>query len=622
MFTHATLFARWCLLLLLCIPVLAGLVGVIFPALGYFPAIGANGFSTQVFVTLFTLPDVWQMMMLSLFTGFGSTLLAVIAAFCILATFYQSSLLGKIQGVLSPFLVFPHAAAAIALLFVVSPSGIFAAIITRLNAYLSHVFTSPFTNGTLPINEMASISEMALPAANDGTLLYDDTGLSILIALSLKELPFIMLMTLSVMSQPLVKKKLTGYVQVGTALGYSPTASFFKLVLPTIYSQIKLPLLAVLVFATSNVEIPLILGPNNPSTLAVAIMHWFNHIDLSMRLLASSAAVVQVAVSAVAVMLFLGGEQLVKHVGKRSLSSGNRYFADAALRACGFTVMAVYIILICAVVYTVVTYSFAKQWHFPLLLPEGLTLLHWDTAISALASPLINSLLLGVMVSTTSITLVLFTLESEQLKPARTFASNAFSASLFLPLLVPGVAFLYGLVWFQQLVFQDAVWFHTYIAHMVYVVPYVFLSMAVAYRRLDNRYAMVAQSLGKTPWQVFYHVKLPSLFSAIMVAWALGLAISFSQYLPTLLASGGTIPTITTEAVASVSGSSTRLTAVYVIIQAVMPLLGFMIAWYIPAFAMKKQRRQMHSEGSLDYVDANTVHKERMANIRTKTTRA
>ena len=598
MFTHITLVARWCLLLLLCIPVLAGLVGVIFPALGYFPAIGANAFSTQVFAALFDLPDIWQMMWLSLFTGVGSTLLAVIAAFCILATFYQSSLLGKIQGVLSPFLVFPHAAAAISLLFVVSPSGIFAAVTTRLNAYFSHAFTTPFVN---------EISEMALPAANDGTLLYDSLGLSILIALSLKELPFILLMTLSVMSQPLVKKKLTGYVKVGTALGYSPTASFFKLVLPTIFSQIKLPLLAVLVFATSNVEIPLILGPNNPSTLAVAIMHWFNHIDLSMRLLASSAAVVQVAVSAVAVLLFFGIERLVTYTGKRSLSGGNRYFADAVLRTCGFVIMAFYIILICTVVYTVVVYSLAKQWHFPLLLPEGLTLLHWNTATSALTTPLINTLLLGVLVSTTSLVLVLFTLESEQLKPARAVAENAFSVSLFLPLLVPGVAFLYGLVWFQQLVFQNAVWFHTYVAHMVYVVPYVFLSMAVAYRKFDNRYAMVAKSLGKTPWQVFYHVKLPSLFSAIMVAWALGLAISFSQYLPTLLASGGTLPTVTTEAVASVSGSSTRLTAVYVIIQAVMPLIGFMIAWYMPAIATRRRSRQMlvsdtHSNRSADPV--------------------
>lgn len=571
MFAQLTRFARWCLLLLLCIPVLAGLVGVAFPALGYFPAIGANTFSLDTFKTLFSLDDIWQMVWLSLFTGVGSTLLAMASAFLLLASFYQSNWLNKIQGLLSPFLVFPHAAAAIALLFVFSPSGIFARI-------------------------AAVGTNSAIPGADNAFFPYDPAGLSVLLALSLKELPFILLMALSVMSQPLVKSKLSGYIKVGTALGYSPVATFFKLVMPTVFTQIRLPILAVLVFATSNVEIPLILGGNNPSTLAVAIMHWFNHIDLSMRLLASSAAVLQVAVSGLALLLLLGVERIVIYAGRKRLAKGSRRFFDRLVQCAAYSTVALYIALIGVVIYSVIMYSIAKQWLYPDLLPQGTTLLHWRTALETLATPLSNSLLLGILVSTSALGLVLFTLESEQLKPAGVNADRAFSVSLFLPLLVPGVAFLYGLVWFQQLVLQDAVWFHTYIAHMVYVVPYVFLSMAVAYRKFDIRYAMVAQSLGKTPWQVFYHIKLPSLFSAIMVAWALGLAISFSQYLPTLLASGGTIATITTEAVASVSGSSTRLTAVYVIIQAVMPLVGFVIAWYLPAALVKTGSKVRTSE--------------------------
>ena len=562
MFAQFTRIMRWCLLLLLCIPVLAGLVGVIFPALGYFPAIGANSFSLDVFRTLFALDDIWHMVWLSLFIGVGATLLAMAGAFLLLATFYQSSWLEKVQGLLSPFLVFPHAAAAIALLFVLSPSGIFARL-------------------------MVLGGDDVPPVAGSSFFPYDEFGFSVLLALSLKELPFIILMALSVMSQPLIKKKLLCYVNVGSSLGYSTTASFFKLVAPSIFTQIKLPILAVLVFATSNVEIPLILGSNNPSTLAVAIMHWFNHIDLSMRLLASGAAVLQVAVSGVALLLFFAVEHFLMYLGKQSLIKGRRHGADALVRGIGYGIVSLYVILISTVIYAVVMYSIAKHWSFPALLPEGVTFLHWGTALEALATPLVNSLLLGMLVSTSAMLLVLFTLESEQLKPAARHANSAFSISLFLPLLVPGVAFLYGLVWFQQLVLQNAVWFHTYIAHMVYVVPYVFLSMAVAYRKFDNRYAMVAQSLGKTPWQVFYRIKLPLMLNAILVAWALGLAISFSQYLPTLLASGGTIATITTEAVASVSGSSTRLTAVYVIIQGAMPLIGFVIAWYLPGVLMK-----------------------------------
>jgi len=168
------------------------------------------------------------------------------------------------------------------------------------------------------------------------------------------------------------------------------------------------------------------------------------------------------------------------------------------------------------------------------------------------------------------------------------------------------------LVWFQQLLSVHSLGFHTYIAHMVYVLPYVYLSLAVSYQRFDNRYVMVAQNLGKSPFQVFWYVKLPALLNSVLVAWALGLAISFSQYLPTMLASGGAIPTVTTEAVASVSGSSVRLTAVYAVIQAVMPLLGFVIAWTLPKLiTLNRERRRTHNRRS-KRISSHMSRKERL----------
>lgn len=77
------------------------------------------------------------------------------------------------------------------------------------------------------------------------------------------------------------------------------------------------------------------------------------------------------------------------------------------------------------------------------------------------------------------------------------------------------------------------------------------------------------------------------LFAPIMVAMALGMAISFSQYLPTLLISGGRFATLTTEAVALASGSSARLNAVYVLLQLSLPLIGFMLAWWLPGWLFR-----------------------------------
>lgn len=127
----------------------------------------------------------------------------------------------------------------------------------------------------------------------------------------------------------------------------------------------------------------------------------------------------------------------------------------------------------------------------------------------------------------------------------------------------------------------DTIFLSLFIAHLVYVLPYVFISLAVAYRKLDSRYEQVASSLGKTPWQVFTQIKLPLLISPLLVALALGIAISVAQYLPTLLVAAGQYTTITTEAVALASGSSRRLTAVYVVIQALLPWLFFSLAWWL-----------------------------------------
>jgi len=403
----------------------------------------------------------------------------------------------------------------------------------------------------------------------------------------LKEIPFILLMAISVMSQPLIQEKINGYFKAGSALGYSSIAIFFKLVLPVVFPQIRLPLLAVLVFAVSNVEIPLILGPNDPSTLAVAVLHWFNHIDLSMRLQASSAAVVQVGIAVFAVIAMLAVEKGFTFYGKKWLQRGKRHATDKAISATAYLLLVAYVVLVVSAVYTLVAFSFAKQWTFPNIIPADVTMLHWNTVFDAVLTPLSNTLLLGVSVSFSALVLVVLTLESEPLNAGKSRASLLLPTALFLPLLVPGVAFLYGLVWFQQLILKDAVWFHVYVAHMVYVIPYVYLSLAVAYRKFDNRYVMVALSLGKSPMDVFFLVKLPLLIGPILVAFALGLAISFSQYLPTLLTTGGAISTVTTEAVALAAGSSARLSAAYVVIQAAMPLCGFCLAWWLSNILFK-----------------------------------
>ena len=562
MFTRIVKFSPRFLLALLILPVLGGLISVLLPAFGYAPVLEQTTFSLQGFNALWQTPGLTQMVTLSVATGLISTLLAFIITLMILAAFFNSPWLNQIQRLLSPILVIPHAAAAIAVGFLIAPSG----MISRL--------ASPWLSGW--------------ELAPNGMFPHDSFGISIILGLTLKELPFLLLMALGVLAQPELGKKLRQQHKVALNLGYCPMTAFFKVILPSLYPLLRLPLLAVLAYASASVEMPLILGPNTPPTLAVAIMHWFNDVDLNLRIKASAGALLQLAVTGGLLALWLGAEKAVKVLFSDSLTNGVREYGGFYWQKITVVLTTLVISFILLSLIGLVMWSVAGFWRFPDAMPEQFTLLHFKSALMQMGSPLFNTLAIGLVTTLFAIILTLLCLESEQLsdKPISRFTSLI----IYLPLLVPSIAFLFGLVWIQQLVNNQAAFFNVVLTHLLFVLPYVFLSLASSYRRLDPRFAHVAASLGAAPCKVFFKVKLPQLFAPILIAAALGLAISFGQYLPTLLAGGGRIATITTEAVTLANGASRRTSAVYAIMQMVLPLIGFILAWGLPKYFFKSAR--------------------------------
>ncbi|GAF62068.1 ABC transporter, permease protein YnjC [Psychrobacter sp. JCM 18903] len=559
LFTRIVSLSPTFLLLLLILPVLGGLVCVLLPAFSWVLALEQTTVSLQGFHDLWQTPGLTQMVALSIATGLISTLLAFVMTLMILAAFFNSVWLNRIEHLLSPILVIPHAAAAIAVGFLIAPSGMFSRLI------------SPWLSGW--------------ELAPDGIFPHDPYGISIILGLTLKELPFLLLMALGALAQPELGKKLRRQYKVALNLGYYPITAFFKAVLPVLYPFLRLPILAVLAYASASVEMPLILGPNTPPTLAVTIMQWFNDVDLNLRIKASAGALLQLALTGGLIALWLGAEKAIKTCFNGTLINGKRHYADVIWQKITAALTTVVIGFILLALIGLAMWSVAGFWRFPAVLPEQLVLLHFQSAFTQMGTPLFNTITIGIVSTVFAIMLTLLCLEAEQLskKPLSTFTSFI----IYFPLLVPSIAFLFGLVWLQQLLNNQTAFFNVAFTHLLFVLPYVFLSLASSYRRLDPRFAHVAASLGATPARVFLQVKLPQLFAPILIAIALGLAISFGQYLPTLLAGGGRIATITTEAVTLANGASRRTSAVYAIIQMALPLIGFILAWVLPKYFFK-----------------------------------
>jgi putative thiamine transport system permease protein len=117
------------------------------------------------------------------------------------------------------------------------------------------------------------------------------------------------------------------------------------------------------------------------------------------------------------------------------------------------------------------------------------------------------------------------------------------------------------------------------------------LSLVDSWRALDQRYLSVAASLGSSSWTCLWRIKLRLLLRPLLIAWAIGMAVSISQYLPTLLIGAGRVESLTTEAVSLASGADRRLVGVYGLLQALVPLLAYSFALLLPRwFALKHMK--------------------------------
>ncbi|WP_444985010.1 ABC transporter permease [Halomonas mongoliensis] len=535
-------------------PILAGLTMAALPAFGYLPALGGHAFSMAPWRELFAQPGLARSVAVSLASGLVTTAISLTVVLLFLAAASGSRLDHWIRRLVSPLLSLPHAAAAFGLAFLIAPSGLLA--------------------------RLASPGLTGWERPPDLLIVQDPWGLSLMAGLILKEIPFLLLMSLAALPQLAPAWRLA----MARSLGYRPTIAWLKVVAPALYPLIRLPVYAVIAYATSVVDMALILGPTLPPTLAVSILTWFQDPDLSRRFMASAGALLQLGVTASALAIWWGLERLVARLGRGWVEGGQRCRGEWPLRLAGKGLILLTTLAACAGIATLALHSVSGFWRFPEALPHAFTLLHWQRALPSLAGPVASTLVIAGVATLLALALTLAALENEQrtgCHPAQGHLASALTL-LYLPLIVPQIAFLFGLVVVTESLGTRPQHALVIFGHLLFVLPYVFLSLSEAYRRFDPRWSQLALSLGASPDGAFWRVRLPMLLAPLLTAGAVGLAVSIGQYLPTQLLGAGRVPTVTTEAVSLAAGGDRRLIGVWALVQASLPLLGFLVAVGLP----------------------------------------
>lgn len=548
---------------LLALPVLGGILMLVLSAFGYQPGLDGDAFSLAPWQRLLAVPGIGRMAVISLAAGLISAGLALSAVLSFLALVGGTRAETAMRRLISPLLAMPHAAAAFGLAVLIGPSGWIARLL------------SPWATGW--------------QEPPDVLIVNDPYGLALVIGLTLKEIPFLLLVSLAALPQIDAARRLN----VARALGYGQRAAWVKAVLPGLYPLIRLPLFAVISYGSSSVDMALILGPTNPPTLSVALVRWLNDPDLSLRFMAAAAALLQLAVTLVALGLWWLGELLVALMWRARVTDGRRERPGAFVLLPGVVGVGIGALAMGLGAINLAIGSVAGGWRFPDVLPRTWSVATWARDAATIGEAMATTALIACLAAGICLLLVVAMLNAESRQQASRLPVPPWL--IYLPLVVPQTAFMPGFVTALEWTGLRPGLGPVVLAHVVFVLPYVHLSLAGPFRRLDPRWSMAARSLGASPLRALLAVRLPLLLAPALTALAIGIAVSVGQYLPTVLVGAGRLSTVTTEAVALSSGGDRRTIGAWALAQMLLPVLAFVLAIAIPRWCWRNRREMRGS---------------------------
>ncbi len=552
------------------------------PLLGSLAHAAGAALDAAAWASLWQDPQFAQAWALSLWTGLASAALATGACALLLSRAATPALQQRLLQRQGWLLAVPHAALAMGLVLLIAPAG-----------WLLRAL-SPWATGLL--------------APPPWPTTQDPWGLGLIAVLALKETPFLLWAAGAHLLRPEVGQRLQRELQLAASLGYGAQAAWWRIVWPQVLPRLAAPLLAVLAYSLTVVDVALVIGPARPPTLAQLGWQWLQ--DASPQQNAQGAAAAwwlagSVALCAGAAWALLNapawrhwrtrgvpkraedphaahaatGPQPLTVPGARPHKPASRNapavllalrarlsqaFGPAGTRALG----AIYLAVLAALLLG----SLTGSWPFPDLLPARWTLAAWRTVADS-GSTLWTTLWLALASAAAALLWVVAWLELAPPPWQRRMQTLAYA-----PLLLPGLLWVVGLHRLALAWGLDASASGVWLAHSLACLPYVLLTTAGAYAGFDARWWQLAASLGQSRWQFLLQAKWPMLRASLAAGFAVGFAVSVAQYLPTLYVGAGRLATVTTEAVTLAAGGQRNLMAAFAWLQWLLPVLVFAAA--------------------------------------------
>jgi putative thiamine transport system permease protein len=201
---------------------------------------------------------------MTLWTGLAATALSVALSAWVLSLSFPGALWQRVVQALPPMLAVPHAAFAIGLAFLIAPSG------WLLRA------VSPWATG--------------FDAPPPWPTTQDPWGLGLIAVLVAKEVPFLLWAAATQLQREDTGLRWARELDAARSMGYTPQRAWWRVLWPQLWPRLAGPLVAVLAYSLTVVDMALVIGPQGPPTLAVLAWQWLLDADAAVNAQGAAAA--------------------------------------------------------------------------------------------------------------------------------------------------------------------------------------------------------------------------------------------------------------------------------------------------------------------------------------------
>lgn len=271
------------LFIMLCV-FASGLAMGLLQSLGHFSALGLREITLRYYLEVFSDGAFKDALGFSLYTSLISSLTALLLGVVLAYALMRSPSQRMVEQLLYKLpIVVPHAVAAFLVFSVLGQSGWLSRVAFQLG-WISDI-------GDFPV------------------LLFDQSGVGVILAYVWKEIPFVALVVFGVL-----KSADAGYSQVARNLGASRLQSFIYVTLPLCLPTLLTTFIIIFAYSFGAFEIPYLLGPTTPKALPVLAYIAYINPDLAQRPYAMAINMVIAALTFLLVLLYSKSYTLLKRI--------------------------------------------------------------------------------------------------------------------------------------------------------------------------------------------------------------------------------------------------------------------------------------------------------------------